>query len=202
MPAAPPISSELEPRSYPRNVGWHSLPITTTWDGRAANVRAWVAFRLTDDLLEVAGGAVEEAPVSPLLPTAARTERLWEYSVVELFLVTAAGYLELELGPDGRYLAYSFGAPRERTASYEAHQAGAIPMLPGAGWASVAIFDRKSVFRMAGGPVQKLNAFAHLPGLTAAEPAAGRATLFAFHPLPGDRPDFHQPMRFPGWRGP
>ncbi|MBT9561167.1 MAG: hypothetical protein IV100_34550 [Myxococcales bacterium] len=195
MPDSPTIVTAAVGVTLTPKDGWHRLPITTTWDGLASDVSAWIAFRLQADRLDVAGGACEAAPVCPGSPAGASTERLWEYSVVELFLVTASGYLEVELGPDGRHLAYSFAAPRVRTGSWVARSARQIPMPPGAGWGSAACFDRPSV--LADAPIEKLNAFAHLPGRLAGHPAGAR--LFAFHSLPGPRPDFHQPSRFPRW---
>lgn len=177
--------------------GWHRLPITTTWDGCASDVSAWVAFRLEVDRLDVVAGAFEPAPLCPSTPAGASTDRLWEFSVVELFVATSSGYLEVELGPEGRHLVYSFGAPRVRTGSQEARSARGIPIPPGSGWASAATFARPPVLSDPGPPIERVNAFAHLPGRVAGSPAGAR--LFAFHPLPGPRPDFHQPRRFPRW---
>jgi hypothetical protein len=177
--------------------GWHRLPITTTWDGLASDVSAWVAFRLEVGRLDVVVGAFEPVPVCPSTPAGASTDRLWEYSVVELFLATSAGYLEVELGPDGRHLVYSFASPRVRTGAQEARSAHGIPIPPGKGWASAASFDRSPVLSDPGAPIEKVNAFAHLPGRVAGTPSDSR--LFAFNPLPGPRPDFHQPTRFPRW---
>ena len=59
--------------------------------------------------------AHQRAPRIPDAPRGARVEGLWEYDVVECFVVGADGrYFELELGAGGHYLALAFDAPRRR----------------------------------------------------------------------------------------
>jgi len=111
---------------------------------------------------------------------------LWEYDVVECFLVGAGGrYLEVELGAGGHFLVLSFSAPRVRCDSLE----GLAPALDfrsdAAGWRARIELDRSLV----PADITALNAFV----------IAGSAHL-AYGALPGSAPDFHQPARFPDAR--
>ena len=64
------------------------------------------------------GGSAAIA-VPPDAPRGARVEALWEYDVVECFVVGADGcYFELELGAGGHYLALAFDAPRRRSSDF------------------------------------------------------------------------------------
>jgi hypothetical protein len=87
--------------------------IDRTWDGQAVNENdvAVVEVDLDADGARIAvsapfhGDPPPEAPPGP-------TDGLWNYEVVELFLVGSRGYLEVELGPHGHYLVLQLSAPR------------------------------------------------------------------------------------------
>jgi hypothetical protein len=82
------------------------LEIASTWDGQPVppSGTADVRCQMDDDALIV----TVDAPFfdDPRPPgSAGSTDRLWEYEVVELFLLGVADrYLEIELGPHGHYL--------------------------------------------------------------------------------------------------
>ena len=112
--------------------------------------------------------------------------KLWEYEVVEIFLVGEDGqYTELEFAPHGHYLTLRFDAPRSVIAQEEGLEYQAE--IVGQRWNGHAIVPKKL-----------------LP------PSIYRVNCFAIHgqneerrylchwPLPQyEKPDFHQPSRFP-----
>ena len=113
------------------------------------------------------------------------TDGLWNYEVVEVFLVGDDGqYLELEFGPHGHYLMLWLTQPRkvaERTLScrYTVSQTNER-------WTGKVQFPRAHAPRR----IHSYNAFA-ISGL-------GRSRRYlAWHPMPGEKPDFHQPEHFP-----
>lgn len=122
-------------------------------------------------------------------PTVApcRLGNLWEYEVVELFLANEDGhYLELEFGPHGHFLALLFSGIRQRSPgeialSFHSERNGDH-------WQGRAHIASSSL----PAHLTRANAYAiHGQG-------ENRRYLAAF-PLPGPRPDFHQPHRFPRW---
>ena len=151
------------------------------WNGRAcrADERARVVARRGSDGLQVSIEAPFHGDPAPALPPG-RCPELWEYEVVELFLVGAQErYLEIEIGPHGHYLALQLDGVRRIVRD----DAALTPMVERAGdlWrASVRIPD---ALLPAG--LGKANAFAiHGQG-------AGRRYLAA-HPTGGSAPDFHR----------
>jgi UDP-N-acetylmuramate dehydrogenase len=58
-------------------------------------------------------------PLQPDAPEGAFVDRLWEYSVSELFAGGADGYLEFELSPRRHWVSLRFDDPRRRAVGYE-----------------------------------------------------------------------------------
>ncbi len=164
------------------------LVIDRLWDGVPAwpSERTEVAFSIGSSglLVEVAANLHGDRP--PALPPG-RTDGLWDYEVVELFLANDDGqYLELEFGPHGHYLALRFSEPRQITSrdisiSYQTE-------ITGQCWRGRAQAPTSCL------PAQltRANAYAiHGQG-------QDRRYLAAFA-VPGPRPDFHQPQFFQRW---
>ena len=90
------------------NSVWEArLAVEQTWDGAPAAPRECALLRLTHagDALEIQVVAPFHADPPPPGP-AGSLHGLWEYEVVELFLLgDREEYLEVELGPHGHYLA-------------------------------------------------------------------------------------------------
>lgn len=107
-------------------------------------------------------------------------DQLWNYEVVELFLVGARSYLEVELNPHGHYLVLELSAPRvvERRMipiDFDVTRVGATA------WAGTAVLpnallpadlDRYNTYRVHG-------------------TGTGRRYLATFQ-VPGRAPDFHR----------
>jgi hypothetical protein len=165
------------------------LAIEREWDGAPcadARLHGEVMLSLRPGGLEIRASLPhQETPRVPSAPPGTRVADLYEYDVVECFLVGEGGrYLEVELGAGGHFLALSFDAPRVLADAHE----DLGPELH---------FERgtqrwRSTLQL---PAELLP-----PGICAVNAfvIAGGHHL-AWHPLPGPRadPDFHQPDRFP-----
>jgi hypothetical protein len=123
----------------------------------------------------------QPVPRVPPVPPGARVADLWNYDVVECFLVGRGGdYLEVEVGPSGHFLLQSFAAPRRLRDPHESFR----PELElDAEACSVALRIPSSLLPH---EIRALNAFAIIGG-----------EHLAFRPVPGAAPDFHQPGHFP-----
>lgn len=168
--------------------------IDKLWDGGAArsDERATIeaAWDADTDTLRVTVDAPwhgDPAPPASVPRAPGQAEGLWNHEVVELFLAGAGGhYLELEFGPYGHTLALAFAAPRQRT-----------PLGP----APISVAVSRVVLPC------RWQAIVHVPAIML-PPAPHAANACAIHgpasarrylsatPLPGPRPDFHQPARF------
>jgi hypothetical protein len=165
------------------------LPIVTYWDGTpCTNTRLHAVVTLgaeKEGLCITATLPHQEYPCVPAVPPHTRVAHLWEYDVVECFVVGAEGYLEVELGAGGHFLVLDFAAPRVRRNAYEAFvpRIHFEPCQEGKpAWRSSILIP----WPMVPVPVQGVNAY-----------VISRHHYLCYHPLPGPRPDFHQPERFP-----
>jgi hypothetical protein len=158
--------------------GWDGAPIP---DRRLA---AEVRLQATSAGLSFEARLAHQAqPRVPAAPAGARVADLWEYDVVECFLAGGDGrYLELELGAGGHFLALLFDAPRRCCDALESLRPALAHRADARGWWARIV----APWAIVPAPLRALNAFV----------AAGGHFL-AHHPLPGPRPDFHQPQRFP-----
>jgi hypothetical protein len=171
----------------PRAPGRLVLPVERYWDGAPcshAHLHGTVELAGSERGLELAASLPHQpAPRIPTAPRGARVANLWEYDVVECFLVGAGGrYLEVELGAGGHFLVLSFSAPRVRSDSHEALRPALDFASDAQRWRARITLDRALVPER----LEALNAFV----------IAGGAHL-AYAALPGSAPDFHQPARFP-----
>jgi Ser/Thr protein kinase RdoA (MazF antagonist) len=127
-------------------------------------------------------------PRIPPQPPGTRVANLWQYDVVECFIVGSRKYLEVELGAGGHFLVLDFckRAPRVRDHAYERFRPAlewlpSAPEAPGR-WRSSILIPWEMVPKR----VQALNTFIIV-----------RDQFLAHHPTPGSAPDFHQPGAFP-----
>jgi hypothetical protein len=163
------------------------LPIERYWDGTpcpAAHRHGRVELAAHADGLALAASLPHQpAPRIPAAPPGTRVADLWEYDVVECFLVGSGGrYLEVELGAGGHFLVLSFSAPRVLR---DAHETLALPIEHTSderGWHA----RTRLPWPLVPPDVVALGAFV----------IAGGEHL-AFAPLPGSAPDFHRPAELP-----
>ena len=162
---------------------WDKSPI----DGR---YQSKLSYKRTKDGVKIRIDAPfydDPAPKAPI----GRLDRLWQYEVVELFLVGPDGhYIELEFGPHGHWLGFAFSSPRVlsrddlsidfRLSERSVDKFG-LPRWFAEGW----IADGPSKQ-----PIVSANAFA-VHGI-----GEFRTYEVAFA-LPGHEPNFHQPADFP-----
>ena len=161
------------------------------WDGTPLPETQWVSIevQLSDTVMCI---RVESpffhnpAPVSLPDPSVGLW-KLWEYEVVELFIVGVDGhYTEVEVGPHGHHLVLQLDAPR----SIVNHQ---LPMLwnaqiHGDQWTGQGEVSRA----LLPAEISRVNAFA-------IRTINGERQYCCFEPLPDTQPNFHQPERFPRW---
>jgi hypothetical protein len=162
------------------------LVVGSTWDGRSIAAEELVRVRLSltaGDLRIVVSAPFHGDPPPPGVP--GPTDRLWEHEVVELFVAGEDDrYTEVELSPWGHHLVLRLHGVRrvvgvELPLAFRARRCGAR-------WVGVARLDRE----LLPDPPWRANAYAiHGNGAT--------RRYLAATPMPGERPDFHQPDRFP-----
>ena len=165
--------------------------IASTWDGEPVlpAEQAQVLLSLGAEHLEIEIDAPLHGDPVPPGPVGS-TDSLWEYEVVELFLLgEEERYLELEFGPQGHFLGLALEGVRNRVSvvdsiEYEATRAAGR-------WRGRA---RLAAAWLPSG-VRAANAFAiHGEGR--------HRRYLAASPVPGDGPDFHRLGAFPaldGW---
>ena len=165
----------------------HTLRIEHTWDGQPLTPSEVVVLRYhiaESGFLKIEIDAPFHGDPAPST-NAGSCWGLWEYEVVELFLVDENGhYLELEFGPHGHYLALQLDAPRSVLHSQMSliHNA----KMSESRWQSQSIIPKDLLPTR----IVKHNAFA-IHG-------RGQERRYLTHsPLPGPKADFHQPHRFP-----
>lgn len=181
-----------------------SLVIARTWDGEALGE----AERVRVEMAAVDGEHLRirvDAPFHDDPPPAGPpgpTDRLWEHEVVELFLAgvdsgRGVAYTEVELSPHGHHLVLRLEGVRRvvEQGLPLRYRCSVAPAAGGVGgghrWSGEALLPLRLLPpRPPGRTAFGVNAFAiHGSG-------AARRHLAAY-PLPGERPDFHQPERFP-----
>ena len=162
------------------------LLIDRLWDGGEAwpTERSELTFTLGPEGLSIEIRAPFHGDPPPTAPPS-RTEALWEYEVVELFLANATGhYLELEFGPHGHHLALLFSGIRQLSrhdipVTFQAR-------IDGDSWRGSAQVAASYLPEQ----IHRANAYA-IHG------QEDRRRFLAAAPVPGPRPDFHQPQLFP-----
>jgi hypothetical protein len=188
------LKKATEPFSVPPAPDALTLEVARRWDGAPLpGLRATVSLSAERDGLWVeAGMAHARSPRVPSAPRGARVEGLWEFDVVECFVVARDGrYFELELGAGGHYLALAFDAPRHRASDFASRSLAVEWHSDAERWCSRCRVPRAWLPE----PIARANAFA----------IADRE--FAVHtPVGGAQPDFHRPHAFPevlvpSWQG-
>jgi hypothetical protein len=162
------------------------LTIDRYWDGKPchdARLHGTVRLERSDEgLLVTASLPHQSRPNIPDAAVGSRVANLWEYDVVECFLVGDSTYLEIELGAGGHFLALEFSAPRVRRNEY----ADLVPRLTFKTscerWTSTIVIPGHMVPQ----GLKAFNAFVIV-----------RDRFLAYHPTPGAVADFHQPSTFP-----
>ena len=164
------------------------LRIERTWNGEALPAEETASISLCWEGEELvlrvkapyAGDPPPEGPPGPV-------GGLWDFEVVELFLVgQAERYTEIELGPHGHHLVLRLEGVRaiveqELAIDFEA-------MRHGSHWSGVARIPAELI----PDPIERLNAFA-IRGTGA------QRSYMAWSPVPGEAPDFHRIGLFPAW---
>lgn len=161
------------------------LTINRLWDGTKAESNEWaeVAFTQTASGIAVEVNAQYHGDPIPAHPPGS-TDELWNYEVVELFVANECGeYLEMEIGPHGHYLALLFSGMRKL--ARRDIVLSCQTTIHGSMWKATAHVDQSCLPLN----ISRANAYA-IHG------EEGSRRFLAAFPLPGTRPDFHQPHFF------
>lgn len=173
----------------PHAPGSLKLPVTTYWDGTSCGnvlLHGLVEVQAYPEGLRITASLPTQAqPSTPEQEPMTRVHNLWEYDVVECFIVGEKKYLEVELGAGGHFLVLDFLEPRVRDNEYEGlePQMSFEPKIPGSdAWRSSLLLP----WDMIPEGIRAINAF-----------VISRENFLCHSPLPGPHADFHQPSRFP-----
>jgi hypothetical protein len=158
------------------------------WDGTVCaderlQAEVWIS-QSTNGITIRCQAQILENQRTPVAPHDSRFDELWNYDVVEVFLVGKDGkYLEVELGAGGQWLVLGFDEVRHRANDYKTfdpvHRNSSS--VPGC-WQSIITIPQEMIPE----GLHALNAFAIFDG-----------NHLAVNPVPGTTPDFHQPNTFP-----
>jgi hypothetical protein len=164
-----------------------ALPIERRFDGSPCDdhrLHGRVELSAAADGLRLCAGLPHQrVPVVPAAAPGTRVEQLWHSDVVECFLAGAGGdYLEVELGAAGHYLVLRFDAPRRLLDDCRSFRPALEFDAGASAWRSRLCVP----WELVPDELCAVNAFV----------AVGDHFL-AYHPVPGDVPDFHQPDRYP-----
>lgn len=173
----------------PRHPETLALRVDRLWNGQLCpDERVWgkVELSVVSEGLEIKaeGPVLPEMRVPKEAPIGARVEGLWNDDVIELFLVGPGHqYFELELGAGGHFLALSFDRIRHRRDDFSQFSPSLVyTKTPHKTWISACVIPN----RLLPENVRALNVFVYMAG-----------QFLSLSPLPGDKPDFHQPDEFP-----
>jgi hypothetical protein len=177
-----PLMKEIYVPQSPAHL---SLALTKQWNGTPAPFATHALVRLScaETGLRIHVSAKHQKPAMiPPLPQG-RLDGLWNYDVVEVFLVGEDGtYLEVELGAGGHWLVLSFSGVRERSDDHNGLALDVVHRVTPKHWESETVIPWSIVPPR----VSRLNAFAIHGG-----------TFLAYRSVPGHEPDFHQPASYP-----
>jgi Ser/Thr protein kinase RdoA (MazF antagonist) len=181
----------------PRTPKELALTIDRYWNGDACpdrRLHGTVTLSSTPAGLRITATLPYQAsPNTPVQPPGTRVDGLWQYDVVECFIVGSRKYLEVELGAGGHFLVLDFckQAPRVRDNEYAQFRPGLewLPSVPEdpRRWRSSIVIPWEMVPKRP----NAVNAFVIV-----------RDEFLAYHPTGGPAPDFHRPAAFPKMRLP
>lgn len=165
------------------------IDIESTWDGAPAEdrVNLWLFWDADALVIEVT------APYhgDPRPPgDGGPTDGLWDYEVVEIFLVDDAGakpvYTEVELSPHGHHLVLKLKGVRCPVSTR--HEIEWSAVIDGDRWKGTAVVPMNLLPQ----EITHYNAYA-IHGV------GEQRRYLAAHPVPGDAPDFHRLEHFAEW---
>lgn len=162
--------------------------LSCDWDGRS------IAKPLLWTLSQTAAGYTFQASrestakAHPDAQPGAFLEELWRFEVAEIFFGDRSrrSYLEVNLAPNGAWWACTFTSPRERSPSQpDLSAVRTTHSISKNGWSAEIVLPHE-IF------VSSPPVYYNVTAILGQTPAR---YLSAF-PLPGNKPDFHQPSAF------
>lgn len=166
--------------------------IQHTWDGQeiAISEQVRVSFESVQEGLKV---SIEAPFYNDPMPDADAGScwELWNYEVVEAFLVGADGhYTEIEWGPGGHYLLLRLDGPRSMVD--HGHEIAFSAKVTDDCWQGQSLIP----WHLLPQKITHFNLFA-IHGQQDGDVDSRR--YLCHSPLPAAQPDFHQPHRFAKW---
>jgi hypothetical protein len=164
------------------------LRIDRLWDGSTCpDDRLWANLFVSqtkEGICVRAQGPMLHEQKIPDAPMGSRVEGLWDYDVIELFLVGPGHqYLEIELGAGGHFLVLRFDSIRRRSDSFESF----VPILRFEKTGTKLWHSSLTIpWYIIPENLRAMNAFAIMAG-----------QFLAYSSVPGEEPDYHQPDRYP-----
>jgi len=164
------------------------LKIEHLWDGSLCmDERLWAEVSLVQTkqgLVITTRSPVLADQNIPGFPVGIRVDGLWNHDVVEIFFVGPGHqYLEIELGAGGHFLVLGFDSIRHCSNTFRSFDPNLVfDQTNGQIWKSEILIPYKIIPEN----LRAINAFAILSG-----------HFLAYAPVPGEKPDFHQPDHFP-----
>lgn len=172
----------------PRQPNILTLTVDRLWNGDVCpDEHVWAVLELSAEQtglrVKVESPILSEQKIPLDVPVGSRVDELWNFDVVELFLVGPGHrYFELELGAGGHFLALSFDRIRHRSNEHKTFEPIINHHKTETNWVSELIIP----WTLIPENIRALNTFVY---------AAGQ--FLSMSPLPGDKPDFHQPDFYP-----
>ena len=164
------------------------LKVEHLWDGSLCmDERLWAEISLVQNkegLLITTHSPILTDQNIPEAPVGTRVEGLWNHDVVEVILVGPGHqYLEIELVAGGHFLILGFDSIRHCSNKLEFFDPHLVfHQIAEKNWKSEVLIPYKIIPEN----LRAINAFAFLSG-----------QFLAYAPVPGEKPDFHQPDHFP-----
>jgi hypothetical protein len=164
------------------------LKIDRCWNGsKCQDDRLWAHVELSQTRtglhVNVQAPMLHEQSI-PDGPIGSRVDGLWNFDVVEVFFVGPGHqYLEIELGAGGHFLVLGYSSVKKRSIEYDTFEPIVrFEKTNNKHWTSELVVP----WYMIPENLRGMNAFAVMAG-----------QHLAFEPIPGLKPDFHQPDYFP-----
>jgi hypothetical protein len=165
-----------------------NLEVESRWDGSPCpdkTIRGEFTVEREESGLRITAKAPKfSVEHQPNAPTGTRFDGLWEFDVLEIFFVGENGkYIEIELGTAGHYLVLGFDGVRRRSNDFHDMSFDHSFKREDDGSTISTILIPNEILPTV---ITRANAF-----------VIANQEFLSHAPLPGAKPDFHQPSEYP-----
>ncbi len=163
--------------------------LNNSWNGSPSSWRIEASIIKDPYHIFLVGAGFSKAPRVPPNTSATYYEGLWDFEVIEFFFGTdRQQYIEYHVAPNGNWWAHSFIAPRVRSTNFRSPKVEIHREIQVARWITVIKISRGELLADLEGNIETFNIAASFKGET--------SPYLSLAPLPGDKPNFHQPDKF------